>query len=71
MQEFGVRYDELPFYGAVYNVGISNSASQTASVLTSLLSFRKTLRSPRRALKLWLSLRLFSTALREKYNIRL
>lgn len=71
MQEFGARYDELPFYGAVYNVGIPNSASQTASVLTSLLSFRKTLRYPRRALKLWLSLRLFSSTLREKYNIRL
>lgn len=71
MNESAMRYEYLPFYGAVYNVGISNSASQTASVLDSLLSLRNTLRAPRGALKRWLSLRFFSRSKKKEFTINL
>ncbi|HDG1679448.1 glycosyltransferase family A protein [Kluyvera ascorbata] len=71
MNERAMRYESLPFYGAVYNVGISNSASQTTSVLDSLLSLRNTLRAPRGALNRWLSLSYFSRVKRKKFTINL
>lgn len=69
MNATGSAYNKLPFPGAVYNVGIVNSSSQSVSVLKGLFSLNKILNTPRTMLKLWLSLRLFSKKSRRLFNI--
>lgn len=69
MSKAGYSYGSLPFPGAVYNVGISNSSSQTGSVVKEIFSFRKFLKMPRTMIKLWLSIRLFTTKSKRMFNI--
>lgn len=62
-------YDPLPFPGAIYNVGIQGSTSQTPSILKGSFSLKLLFSNPLAAVKILLRLRLFTSTIKRKFTI--
>lgn len=69
MKEMNLTYKPFPFSGAVYNVGIQGSTSQTPSILKNVFSLKLFFSNPLAAIKVLLRLRFFTPAVKKRFTI--
>lgn len=69
MKKMNLSYEAFPFSGAVYNVGIQGSTSQTPSILKNAFSLKLFISNPVAAMKILLRLRLFTPSMKKNFTI--
>lgn len=70
MNDLGYEYNSLPFPGAIYNIGIANSTSQTPSIIRRVFSLHKIIKKPFEFLESLLGLRIIDDNILKLFNFK-